>query len=113
MKPLAIAKAFRRKWWIIEMETWPADFRDLIERAHITFLGRGTGEMAFCALHGWLDTKYSLRDGKPCAEFSWEGNDDGDPTCGRGWAVLDAPDRITGAVYIHLGDESTFAAQSG
>jgi len=113
MTPSAIAKAFRRKWHIVDMKTWPAEFRDLIEPAHITFLGRGTGEMAFCALHGWLDTRYSNRDGLPYAEFSWEGDDDGDPVCGRGWAILEAPDRIIGAVFIHLGDESTFTARSG
>src|SRR5215469_18076915 len=113
MTPSPVAKAFRRKWWIIEMKTWPAEFRDLIEPAHITFLGRGTGEMTFCALHAWLDTRYSLREGKPYAEFSWQGEDDGEPTCGRGWAILEVPERIAGSVFIHLGDESTFVAPSG
>jgi len=42
-------------------------------------------------------------------------NDHGnsDPTYGNGWAILKTRNQITGAEFIHRGDESTFTAQSG
>jgi hypothetical protein len=33
-----------------------------------------------------------------------------DPTCGRGWAKLDADDRLRGRLFFHLGDDSAFTA---
>jgi hypothetical protein len=44
-------------------------------------------------------------------EFSWEGDDDGDHACGRGWAVLRERNRIEGHIFIHMGDESSFGAK--
>jgi hypothetical protein len=67
------AKAFRGRWWIVEMEVWPDDYLDLIEPAHITFEGGTDGVFAFGAVKGWLDVRYSTRDGAACAEFSWVG----------------------------------------
>ena len=34
-RPHALAKAFRGRWRIVEMEVWPDDYLDLIEPAHI------------------------------------------------------------------------------
>jgi len=33
---------------------------------------------------------------------------DSDPTHGNGWAILKTRNQITGAEFIHRGDESTF-----
>jgi hypothetical protein len=38
------------------------------------------------------------RDGRPRAEFSWQGDDEGDDVCGRGWVAL----RDDGALDGHL-----------
>ena len=38
---------------------------------------------------------------------------DSDPTYGNGWAILKTRNQITGAEFIHRGDESTFTAQTG
>ena len=43
----ALAKAFRGRWRIIEMEVWPDDYLDLIEPAHITFEGDTDGVFVF------------------------------------------------------------------
>jgi hypothetical protein len=62
---------------------WRIDFLDLVEKAHITFRGGANGEIAFGALNGDLDVRYGSREGSACAEFSWQGNDEGDSVCGR------------------------------
>lgn len=78
------ATAFGRRWRIVEMDTWDSGFLDFVEQAHLTFKGKSDGEIAFGALKGFLDVRYGTCDGSACAEFSWEGHDENDPTCGRG-----------------------------
>jgi hypothetical protein len=82
------AKAFAGRWRIVEMDNWDSDFLDLVEEAHLTFEGKSDGEIAFGALKGFLDVRYGGRDGSACAEFSWEGHDENDPACGRGWIMI-------------------------
>ena len=107
----AFAKAFAGRWRIVEMETWGNDFLDLVEEAHITFQGGSDGEIIFGALTGFLDVRYGSRDGSACAEFSWEGNDENDPACGRGWAAIGTAGRLVGHFYIHNGDDSGFVGE--
>ena len=57
-----------------------------------------------------MDCREATRDGKPCIDWSWEGNDEMDPAQGRGWAVLDG-DRLNGMIFFHQGDESEFMAE--
>ena len=80
----AFAKAFAGRWRIVEMETWGNDFLDLVEEAHITFQRGSDGEIIFGALTGFLDVRYGSRDGSACAEFSWEGVDEGDDRAAQG-----------------------------
>ena len=82
------AKAFAGRWRIVEMDNWESAFLDLVEQAHLTFGSQFDGEIAFGALKGFLDVRYGARDGSACAEFSWEGHDDNDPACGRGWVII-------------------------
>lgn len=105
-RPTGIAKVFTGRWRIVEMDSWPDDYLNLVEPAHITFTGATDGEIAFGALKGWLDTRYGSRDGSACAEFSWEGQDDGEPVCGRGWVALGTAGRLVGHIYIHRGEDS-------
>jgi hypothetical protein len=60
-----------------------------------------------------LDVRYGTRDGSACAEFSWEGNDENDPTSGRGWVVLGTAGRLVGHFYIHNGEDSGFVCDRG
>lgn len=110
-KVSAFSKAFAGRWRILEMDNWNNDFLDLIGEAHLTFIGTGEGEIAFGALKGFLDVRYGTRDGLACAEFSWEGRDESDPTCGRGWAVIGNAGRLVGHFYIHNGEDSGFVCE--
>ncbi len=105
------AKAFAGWWRIVEMDVWDNDFLDLVAEAHLTFRGKSDGEIAFGALKGFLDVRYGTRDGSACAEFSWEGHDESDPSCGRGWVVIDTAGRLVGHFYIHNGDDSGFLCE--
>jgi hypothetical protein len=57
-----------------------------------------------------MDCRHGQRDGRPCIEFTWEGDDDGDPASGRGWAALEGDGSLRGHIYFHLGDDSSFRA---
>lgn len=110
-KPPAFAKAFAGRWRIVEMDQWGNDVLDLIEEAHLTFRNAAAGEIAFVALKGFLDVRYGARDGSACAEFSWEGHDDRDPACGRGWVMPGTAGRLVGHIYIHNGEDSSFVCE--
>jgi hypothetical protein len=103
-----LARAFTGRWRIAEMDQW--EDLDLLGRAHITFSGHDGGELVFAAVEGELDVRYGSRDGAACAEFSWEGSDDGSPVSGRGWAVMGTAGRLVGHIFVHKGDDSGFVA---
>ena len=63
------------------------------------------------ALKGFLDVRYGSRDGSACAEFSWQGHDENDPACGRGWVMIGTGGRLVGHFYIHNGEESDFVCE--
>ena len=107
----ALAKAFQGHWRIAEMDGWDNDYLDLIEPAHIAFEGEHDGSFVFGAVKAWLDVRYGARDGSACAEFSWEGFNDADPACGRGWAAIGTAGRLVGHIFIHNSDDSGFVAE--
>jgi hypothetical protein len=41
------------------------------------------------------------------------GDDDNDPSCGRGWVMIDTAGRLVGHFYIHNGDDSAFVCERG
>ena len=84
---------------------------DLGGSAHITFSGKDHGKVPFLAVEADLDVRYGSRDGAACAEFSWEGFDDGTGARGRGWAALGGAGRLVGHIFIHRGDRSGFVAE--
>ncbi len=100
---------FQGTWEITSSEVWNKDALDLVAPAHFRFDGR-KGEFVMIAVRGWLDCRYVERGDKPAVEFSWEGEDEGDPRCGRGWAVLEPGGKLEGRLFFHLGDESAFSA---
>lgn len=104
-----MAAAFKGRWRIAEMDMFGDDDLDLGGPAHITFAA-ADGEMAFCALGATHDIRYGARDGSACAEFTWQGFDDGTPVQGRGWATLGSAGRLVGHIFIHDGDDSGFVA---
>ena len=96
-------------WRIVEMEVWSQDAFDLVGPAFIEFGGRA-GRFRFIAVEGWLDCHHGMRDGRAYVEFTWDGNDECDPASGRGWAKLRKDGSLSGRIFIHKGDDSSFKA---
>lgn len=97
------------RWRIVEMDAWDCDAIDLVEPGFIEFDEGGTGEFGFIAVRGQIDYRSTPRKGRPGVEFSWEGDDEGDPVSGRGWAAVSG-DGLEGHLYFHMGDDSSFRA---
>ena len=55
-----MAKAFKGRWRISEMEVWDNDYLDLVEPAHIVFDSENDGAFVFGTVKGWLDVRYGL-----------------------------------------------------
>src|ERR687897_198417 len=97
-------------WRIVEMDLWDAEAIDLLGPGYIQFGADRTGRFRFIAVEGWMDCHSGQCDGRPCVEFTWEGNDESDPVSGRGWAALEEDGSLRGHIYFHLGDDSGFRA---
>jgi hypothetical protein len=98
------------RWRIADMELWDQDAVDLVAPGFIEFQPDATGSFGFIAVQGGMDWREAPREGRPGAEFSWEGFDEGDPASGRGWATLEPDGGLHGHLYFHLGDHSGFHA---
>ena len=105
-----IRNPFRGRWRITEMEQWDREYRDLVVPAFIEFNARESGEFQFGTVRGWMDCRFGSREGRPLVEFSWDGQSDEDPGCGRGWAEL-AGGQLRGMIFIHGSDDSSFVAK--
>jgi hypothetical protein len=101
---------FLGRWHIVSMSNWDGDYINEEVRAFIEFEPGQRGDFQFGYVRGGIDYRDVLRDGRPAAEFSWDGNDEMDPATGRGWAVLD-DERLKGMIFFHQGDESEFEAE--
>jgi hypothetical protein len=97
------------RWRITEMDSWDQEAIDFLGPAFIELSGQG-GRFRFIAVEGWLDCKHGERNGRPYAEFTWDGSDECDPASGRGWAKLQKDGALSGRIYIHHGDDSGFRA---
>lgn len=98
------------RWHIVATEIWDSDAIDLVGPGLIEIRSDGTGSLRFIAVEGWMDIRQVERDGRPGVEFSWDGNDDGDAASGRGWATLLSDGSLTGRIFFHMGDDSSFSA---
>jgi hypothetical protein len=99
------------RWRITEMDNWDQEAVDLVRPGFIEFDDDRLGELGFIAVTGGLDCRDADRDGRPGVEFSWQGSDEGDDVCGRGWAALNPDGTLEGHIYFHLGDDSAFRAE--
>ena len=104
------ATSIAGRWRIVEMDLWDGDALDLCGPAFIELAGRRTGSLGFIAVEGSVDWRPVDHDGRPGAEFSWEGFDEDAPASGRGWVVLEEDGSLRGHIFIHLGDDSGFRA---
>ena len=102
---------FLGAWRITAMEQWDREYMDMVVPAFISFAARGSGEFQFGTAQGSLDCRFEERGDVPRVDFSWEGDSEGDPACGRGWAEVHAGGTLKGRLYFHGGDESGFTAR--
>lgn len=93
-------------WRITDMELWGLEAIELCGPGLIELGADGFGYLRFIAVSGQMDWR---REGER-VEFSWVGDDEGDPVSGRGWFRVDG-DEMTGRIYFHAGDESGFRAR--
>ncbi len=103
-------KRFSGGWHIEEMELWDGHALDLLGPANITFDDDGLGSFQFVAVVGFIDCRFSERDGMPLVEFSWQGHDDGDDASGRGWGIIEGDRKLRGRIFNHQADDSGFIA---
>ncbi|MDX9895539.1 hypothetical protein [Desulfofustis limnaeus] len=102
-------KPFSGKWRIVEMEVWDQDYVDMEVPGYIRIGSDGTGQFQYGLVSGDIDGRVEQCSNAPRFDFSWSGQDENDPACGRGWAVIEN-DELTGRIYLHLADDSTFRA---
>ena len=102
-------KAFTGKWRIAEMEMWDQDYVDMEAPGFIRIGPDGTGQFQFGLVFGDIDGRVEPCGNTPRFEFSWSGQDENDPSCGRGWAVIENGE-LKGRIYLHLADDSAFRA---
>ena len=95
-------------WRIIEMDPWDIDAIELTGSAFIAFGADGLGSFRFIVVEAQLD--WRTQQGTDRAEFTWEGDDDGDHVNGRGWSQLDEDGSLRGRICFHLGDDAGFRA---
>jgi hypothetical protein len=91
------------------MSLWDREALDLLGPAFVEVRG-SRGQFRFIAVDGWMDCRHGRRNGRPSVDFTWEGNDEGDPASGRGWVLLRQDGSLTGHIYFHRGDDSRFTA---
>ena len=104
--------AFLGYWKIIEMEVWGSAYIDLVVPGFIEFQeeeGHVMGTFQFGAVSGSVDGRLREVQGEDVIEWSWQGQSDTDPGCGRGWATRVNGD-LVGRLFIHGGDNSAFRA---
>jgi hypothetical protein len=95
------------KWRIVSMAMWDKDFLDMIEPAHISFDAQDSGTLAFGCITVTLTCSLTTSD----ADFTFEGQDEMEPTSGQGWAELQPDGTLEGEITFQNGDESTFIAR--
>jgi hypothetical protein len=91
------------------MEQWDQDYIDLVAPGHLTLKSDGAGLLLFGAVEVELDCRLESVNEIERLDFSFEGSDEGDPVCGRGWAQV-LGKCMNGKIYFHMGDDSSFTA---
>jgi hypothetical protein len=99
------------RWRIVAMDLWEQDAIDLAQPGFIEFRAGGSGQLGFVAVQGEIDWRPAERSGRPAAEFTWAGADEGDEVSGHGWAVLAEDGSLSGHLFFHLGDDSGYQAE--
>lgn len=107
-KTSAVPNPFVGRWRITHMDHWAQDFVDAEVEGYVEFTAGRSGRFQFGYVQGGMDCRLTTRDGQPCVEWTWDGNDEMDPARGR--AIIKG-DELHGLIAIHRGDESAFVAK--
>ena len=91
---------------IVEMEVWSKEAIDLVEPGFVRIKGN-RGTLHFICVNGDMAIRKVKSGGYT---FSWDGNDECDPASGLGDFTCDG-DILTGRIFIHDGDDSSFVAK--
>ena len=103
--------SFIGKWNIIEMEMWDEDYYNMEVQAYIKIETNNDGSFQFGLVSGIIDGKLVDHVGQERLQFTFEGNDECDPTNGSGWVMVKEKDIIEGEFRFKFGDNSTFLAR--
>lgn len=109
--PVPSEAGIRGRWRMTRMSAWDNEFMDVEEPAFIEFHADGRGIFHFGYVHCEIDWRPEQQQSRPGAAFTFEGNDEMDPTTGRGWAAVQADGTLVGRLHFHRGDDSGFAAK--
>ena len=91
------------------MDLWEQEDIDLVASGLIELGKDHRGSLRFIAVEGSIDWRDAPGDGRPGAEFTWEGFDEGDPSSGPGG--LSWQERfLERRSHSDLGDDSGFRA---
>ena len=103
-----VKKKFVGSWRIVELQGYDAGYVDLCGPAQLKIGTRGIRHVSFGAVEAEIDCKMDDLDDR--VVFTFEGGDEGDPICGRGYCVVTG-DQMAGRMFRHLGDEFGFKAK--
>ncbi|MBI4765543.1 MAG: hypothetical protein HY787_13225 [Deltaproteobacteria bacterium] len=106
---MQMKKTYIGKWRITEMEMWDKEYIDMVVPGHLTIEKDGTGSLQFGVVEVEMDCRIESIHGEERLDFTFEGSDEGDQVCGRGWAQITGRN-MKGRIYFHLGDDSAFTA---
>ncbi|MCP4404890.1 MAG: hypothetical protein GY801_47265 [bacterium] len=98
-------------WHIYKMKGWDEDYFNMDVQAYVDVEPRNLGSFQFGLVSGQIDGKVITYPGKERFEFTWDGNDEGEPANGFGWIEFKDSETIEGEFRIHFGDDSKFWAK--
>jgi len=99
------------RWRLVRMSNWDNEFMDEESPAFIEFEPNRAGEFHFGYVHCRIDWRPEQLPSGPGAAFTFDGNDEMDPTQGRGWVAMQIDGTLKGHLYFHQGDDSAFWAK--
>ena len=80
-------------------------------QAYIEIRKGDLGDFQFGLIRGYLGGYWEQEEGKERFVFTWEGQDEMDPTSGMEWLRMTDEDEIEGLIHFHMGDRSEFKAR--
>ena len=103
---------FIGKWRIISMGNWDQDYVNIEEPGYIGFDKKDSGKLHFGLITAEIDYRIVDDSNEDKIEFTFAGVDEFDNICGRGTVYYQTNlSQLIGKLFIHFGDESTFAAK--